>query len=443
MSNKKDLLFIAIAVLLRVAPEPGASLSYMAISFYALFGRSQAIQALVLSWFLTMINPGLAPEASYGSVLRFVVIIAATVSVFLRSKLIFHFKLSKGITSSTVLLGIFFVGHSFLFSPMFGVSLLKALSWTVLMSTLLAAWGGLSYKERDSLIWQIFVGLVVLLLISLPLLSEPSLGFLRNGRGFQGIFNHPQVFGVTVALLGAWATSRLFTEKRPQWASLGLVTVCLYVIILSQTRTAGLSMVFGTGIAILIAPLLAGKRILAVLPGLKSKRMYFILGLALVGLLTASPLLNQVSKSYIAKGTRTNSVVEAYEISRGSRIEQMWYNIQEKPLQGIGFGIASTPSLMNVEYDPVFHLPISASVEKGVMPLAVIEELGILGFLAVAIWIWAILRRSAYSGVEQLAVVMTALLLNLGESILFSPGGMGMLVLVLMGWAGSKTAPVR
>lgn len=432
---------IATAILLRLLSDPAASLSYMVIAVYALFGRAQAVQALALSWLLTMMNPGLAPEASYASALRYVVIAAAAASVFFRSNFLRRFKPANRMVSATVLLGGFIVGHSYFFSPMFGVSALKALSWTVVMSTLFAAWSGLTPQGQDSLIRELFLGLVLVLLVSLPLLLVPSIGYLRNGTGFQGILNHPQVFGSTVALLGAWAASLLYANKKPPWPSVMLVVACLVLVVLSEARTAGVAMVIGTGTAMVSAPALAKRPILSMLPGLHSKRTHIVIGLALTCFLLAGPMLSEIVSAYIAKRTGASNIVAAYERSRGTLMEEMWYNIQDKPLQGIGFGIASVPGLMDVERDPVFNLPVSASVEKGVMPLAVLEELGILGFLAVAAWIWAIFRRSAYAGVGPLAVTMTSLLINMGESIFFSPGGMGMFVLVLVGWAGSKGVP--
>ena len=46
-----------------------------------------------------------------------------------------------------------------------------------------------------------------------------------------------------------------------------------------------------------------------------------------------------------------------------------------------------------------------------------------------------IIRSAASAGMAPLAVVLTALLINMGESIFFSPGGMGMLVLIMVSWA--------
>ena len=94
---------------------------------------------------------------------------------------------------------------------------------------------------------------------------------------------------------------------------------------------------------------------------------------------------------------------------------------------------------MVISVDPVLGLPVGAAIEKGVLPLAVVEELGIPGALAVLAWIWLLVRRSIKgAGLVPLALLFTALLLNMGEMMLFSPGGMGLLMLVVIGLAASE-----
>ena len=75
------------------------------------------------------------------------------------------------------------------------------------------------------------------------------------------------------------------------------------------------------------------------------------------------------------------------------------------------------------------------------MPVAVLEELGIFGAVAVLGWLLVVLRRGARSGVPQFAVLITLVLVNFGESMLFSVGGMGMLLLILL--AGAVTGEQR
>lgn len=429
-------VFLLLAIAARFASTPTANLSFLMVAGYAMLGRAQAIKALMLSWLFSMLSPGLAAEATSSSIGRYAVLLAAACSVSIRSGWLRGNLVAKPITLATLMIGLLIVVHALMFSPYVDVSILKAVSWTVATTTLISAWSGLSWQDREKLEQQVFGGLTVILILSLPLLAHP-LGYLRNASGFQGILSHPQVFGPTMALLGSWAASRLLAELRPSWFSIGLFGSCILMVVLSEARTAGVAMLLGVTIAVVAAPALSGRTINAVLPGLRSKRIYFVLALTALALVLASSQVGKLLSRYIEKrgDSDTSSLIGAYQGSRGELIEKMWANIELRPLQGIGFGVASDPYNMTVTRDPVLGLPTSAVTEKGVLPLAVWEELGLLGLIAVVVWLLMLMMRGARGGVAPVAVGLTALLLNMGESVLFSPGGLGLLILILLGWA--------
>ena len=429
-----------MAILMRLASGATANISFLLIAIYALFGRTHAIQALALSWLFTMINPALAPEASEASIGRYLVIIAAAISVFGRS----IERGSEGVevqqlTLLTLLLGVFMLIHSLAFSAVVDVSVLKVVSWLVVVVTILAAWQGLTPVEHTLLFNQLHWGLIVLILLSIPLLTIPSIGYLRNGNGFQGFLNHPQSFGPTVALAAALVGGRVVDNTRPRWFDIALLLLFLMLIVLSSARTAGIALMLGMLGTIAMSPMFAGVPRRRMLPGLYSRRLSVALLATLACVVVAAPLLAGKLNSYLFKGSDATTLIDAADASRGVLVVRMLSNIQEHPWTGIGFGISSTPLNWELERDSIFGLPLSAPVEKGVMPLAVIEELGIFGALAVLGWILSLLLRSARAGVSQLAVIITVLFVNLGESMFFSVGGMGMLLLILtMGAATSK-----
>lgn len=429
------LSVVVLVIGLRLASAETANLVYLVLAAYTLFGRAQAIQALAMAWLITLINPGLAPESSLAAAGRYVVFFAAAGSVLARSGFISKSKV-RSITALTLGVGGYFLVHSWIFSLMPVMSILKAVSWTLVVTTLVTAWTGLVPSERQRLSEQLFMGLVIVLLVSLPLLLMPA-GYLVNGTGFQGILNHPQAFGSTMAVLGAWTVARLLGDKHPSSLLLSLAVLCLVLVVLSEARTAGISLILGVVIASVVVLFFSNRKLGVLLPGIKSHSFQLMAFFALVGIIAASPILNALMMDFISKSGRADvsGLPEAYIESRGFLIEDMMVNIRQDPWFGIGFGIASEPSLMEISRDPFLGLPIGASVEKGVMPLAVLEEVGIPGFMLVAFWLWIVLRRSAMGGMAPLVVVLTILLINLGESTLFSPGGMGMLQLNLIGWA--------
>lgn len=434
---------LAVMLAMRLASGPTADFSYLVLAGYALFGRAHAIRALGLSWLFTMINPGLAPEVDAATVGRHAVLFAAAASAMLHGNLRSGSLHMRPFAFATLLLGLFIALHSMLFSPMADVSVLKATAWVLATATSVSLWSGLSGRQGEKVARQFFQGLVVILLASLPLAAAP-LGYLRNGTGFQGILNHPQAFGATMALLCAWAMARLLAEERPRWSLFAVAGASLACIFLSEARTAGLALGLGVALAVSLGPILAREPVRHALPGLRSARFWMVAGMVIAAGASMAPAVVATVQNYVTKsgraqagGVEVTGLLQAYDRSRGRVVDAMLDNIGKHPLTGMGFGIASEPALMEVKRDPVLGLPVGASVEKGVVPLMVLEELGIFGAVLVALWLLPLLRASPRGGVAALAVCLTALLLNMGEAILFSPGGMGLLPLILFGWAYS------
>lgn len=441
-----DLLQLAIlgtALSLRLASSDTVGFSYLLLAGYALFGCEQVIQALALSWLFAMLSEGVAPLAINVTWERYLVIAGAALS------LVLHNALGKPTISMnrpvlySLALGVLLIFHSMMFSPMPELSILRALLWTVVLVTLLLAWTGLDYQARGRLEQQLFGGLVTLVLISLPL-AFTDIGYLTNGTGFQGVLGQPQAFGVVVAIMGAWVAGRLLNTSRPRWRDVVLLGLCLVLVVISEARTAALALVLGLGSAVLVSPWIAGIPTRLLMPGLGSRRLQAIGLIAVIGVGATSSGLSSRLGDYVQKRSDSSSLLEVVELSRGPIVEPMIANIEEEWLTGIGFGIASDPFSMTIERDAMFGLPLSAPIEKGVLPIAVLEELGVFGFLMVTIWVWLMVKRGARAGIAAFAVMATLLFANLGESTLFSPGGLGLLPLILFAWAATgKQYPVQ
>jgi hypothetical protein len=428
------LLFLAVAF--RFINPVTADLSYIILAGYALLGPSNVIKALAMAWLFNMLNPALVPVAYNKEIGRFVLLGAGFFVLFVNGS----FTKVDRFTAFTLVLGLFFVFHSLFFSTIPDVSILKALLWLITIVTLLRAFNSLNIDQRSDLNGWLFIFLLCITLFSLIIYPVESIAFLRNNTGFQGVLSHPQVFGPTMALFASLTLGWIFKQHRPSWVSFVLAASLTILILSSESRTAFFAVVMSLGLSLFLLPLMSGMKISSAAPGLKSKRMFGILGLTFLASSFAFNQLSNVYHHFISKSDRAvgvQNLTDAYISSRSSRFDPMIENILNKPWVGIGFGLASNPDSMKISRTSFLELPISAPVEKGVLPISVLEEVGIPGFILFSIWVLWLLKLAVSGGVVPIIIACTALLLNMGESVLFSPSGLGAIVLIFLAYSAT------
>ena len=173
------------------------------------------------------------------------------------------------------------------------------------------------------------------------------------------------------------------------------ILLSFFMIFLSQTRTAGLGLIFAVGFSLVFFFILNFFKKQTYATTLRSYRFFLILFFSsLLLLIFYSEIVSAIS-NFISKGGRVDleGIFEAYKKARAILFLPMIENISENFITGIGFGVASDPISMAVKRDPIFELPIQASVEKGILILMVLEELGIFGFILFIIWVLLLFYR--------------------------------------------------
>jgi hypothetical protein len=371
--------------------------------------------------------------AAQDSIGRYLVLLAACWMLLVQGRTDAAYRLGA-VNAATSVLIVFIFYHSLLFSAMVDVSLLKALSWVMALVVLMQCWQGLRPEERQRTEDFLYVLLTTILVLSIPMLAMAQ-GRAVNNTGFQGILCHPQTFGITVAMLGAWTALKVLAVPKASLAQMAIVPVCCGFIVLSEARTALFAMLAGVLASVLSSRFLSGRHLLDIMPALRSPWLAVGMFFGLIMAPIISVALEPVIMGFIAKRSDAGDLIEAYRTSRGLQIETMLHNIENNFFTGIGFGIGSVPQKMEITRDPILGLPISALVEKGVLPLAVFEELGIFGFALVLVWVRAVLVQSAQNGIAPLGLTVVFLLTNMGEATLFSPGGFGLIGLIFIAWA--------
>lgn len=311
------------------------------------------------------------------------------------------------------------------------IALLKLVSFSVGLTAVLGGIEAVRDRDVDLTAWLIAIVGVVAISGSLMLASGRGYGLLDDGTSlpfFKGPFLHANSCGPYSALLGVLLFSTwLFTPRRGRWICLALLVPLLCFIWLSKSRTGGFSFVAGLFIMLALTYMPAARRYLPA--RLNMSRGTLLVAAALIAMVVV--MVELASFGAVTEGLRGflfkyGADVETGSIlsSRQQVMEFTWRSFLQRPVFGLGFGVAMSEYFIN-------NASIwTAPVEKGFLPLAVLEEVGILGAGPFAMFVLALVgslwrRRNAVG----LAMLLTYLVTNLGEVTFFSLAGWG-----LLGW---------
>ena len=424
--NKEfSLYFIALIFLLACSwfvPRGYEILCGVALLFM-LKGSLQVIQALS---FITVVK-NLNPEFVELSLTLALIGWAAVFVAMLRAVFLIRRSMVKPLFS-IIVFSIVVAMLSYLESPNFDVSMMKILSFTLFSCSIVICALSLNAKEAESLKLWIFSFYSVIVLLSIPMYFIPFIGFNRNAAGFQGIMNHPQLFGIILSPISAWVFSKVIITKGKSSSAWWIVIILLISIhMLTQARTGILAVALALLVAFIFG-LAKKKSSINIGKSVMMSMLIFIFGV--IGYISSGTVTDKVDE-FLLKGDGSN-VSSAFTHSRGGAIVSQWRNFVENPLMGTGFGVYPTGMAPNsVSY---FHgIPISASVEKGFLPTAVLEEVGLIGFLLFLniIYSLVIFVNKSYQ-IEWIAMFAACLFVNLGEAIFFGINGISQWFWVLI-----------
>ncbi|CAN2040985.1 putative O-antigen ligase family protein [Candidatus Magnetomoraceae bacterium gMMP-15] len=428
----KELIIIAGLIFIQLLGSKISELTYVCLAIWSISSPKHAIQALSLSWLLTFLNPGIFIGTEGGTTLRWFVIFCAFSNVIISYIIYKKFLVSRTI----ICLFLFLLITSLLsilksYEPV--VSLLKLTSFTLGVVTILLAFE-LSLDQKNY--WKAwFTTLCFFIIISSLPLYFFEFGYFRNERGFQGILNHPQAYGVFLAPIVSWFMGRLLFEGNRSIFVIIMTVLGAFSLSASLSRTGMLAIFSSFCLTIIV-----GVFQKAEWRNTLSKTVGSYIGVMILCLIISIILINFLTikeyvTEYMRKGSQASNFVEIYERSRGSLIEASMDNFYDNPWTGIGFGIASNPFSFNINTNQL-GIPIGASVEKGFLPSAILEEIGIFGAIPFIIFIIVLMQPILYRGsLCSLWLFFSCIMVNMGEMIFFSVGGMGLYIWLLIGFS--------
>lgn len=402
----------------------------IALTFWAVRSRLAALQALELSVIIKYMNPALTSYDTLSGVLLWLVILVAAARVAAQAAP-YHWRRTVPVliyaTTAALL--------SLIASAAVEISVMKIITFTLIVCTIILGMHGLAPPERSKMqSWLLTVGIVVVALSALTMI-QPAVAFFLNGSGLQGIFNHPQSLGSFTAPLAALLMARLVLQRKSIGPlSVALVAMIWTVMFMTEARTAAFAATLGVMAALGSRMWWGRKRRNDASTG----RVVAIIGSAVLALLAATVLTDRVGSAvtgFLLKRSGESQVGAALHTSRGTGIESQWRNFLAAPVTGHGFGVYPD-GRFPAGVTRVFGIPISAPVEKGFVPSAVLEESGVLGGIAFALMVGS-LAAAVWRSQDPLRVAMlaSALGVNAGEAVLLAPAGIGMHIWIVIALA--------
>ncbi|QTN10577.1 O-antigen ligase family protein [Mammaliicoccus vitulinus] len=307
------------------------------------------------------------------------------------------------ITSSTMVLFIFI---SFIGTEYYLMSFLKILNYFVPLVIIVSLITLISEKEKF-LFWfsNIFK---IMICISLLLIKSP-IGYLRNGFSFQGILNHPNLFGIILVIGILTILIEMAVKNKISIMNIIIVLLGIYELILSNSRTSLLSFV----VCLIVFFMFSNIK--------KSIKSISIITTFLIGILVyIIPTTNNFITNYIQKGQSSDQIL----LSRYGQIDNTLYVLQNSPVFGIGFGIPVNRTSFELN---------GFTYEAGNLFFGLLSYVGILGLCIYIFYLIYIIFIQKSINNLMLSLFLGSILINMGELVMFSSNNVGIICYVVWG----------
>jgi len=428
---------LGLLALIKIIPPIGPVV-LGCVALYALRGAKESVQALTLLAFFLILDKAIVPINV--SALRWVILFAAFGRMMADSfaqgaPTPRFFKPLLLFTGVIVIL-------AWTTSVIPSISIFKALSFAIGVGTIMAGFYRTPHLRLYWMSW--FLTLAVFILLTSMILYIFGLGYGLRAEGFQGILNHPQTYGAILAPFAAFATGLFFFQGNRSRLIMLVAGLSWIGVYLSLSRTSFLAILLALIVAVLVSLFARQGWQQSIQRALAQGSTIAIIGVFLVVTVAQWSSIQEGLTAFLLKDdavqeTEGNAIIASLEDSRGNLVERSMRNFHRAPLTGIGFGIptyaASNPEYfeVNVVQTGFMGIPIGASVEKGFMPSAVLEETGIIGACLVLLMLFMLALPILQRGTITLFwTLMTCVLINGGEMIFFSMGGNGLFLWLLM-----------
>ena len=437
-------LLISVLFFLNKLSVPGSALCYGILFCMAIRSLEGAVKAMSLSAIIIVANPFLIDINLVHTFLRFPLIAVAGSRIFWEASRsrggLFagpHIKALLAFGGVTLVLA--FINQYYFMISFLKLGVFIYGAYAIMLATDMGRFSG-----SDLTGW--FCSLVLFYVAGNLLAYGVGVGYTFRGKlfaggekvelGLAGMTNHPQTQGPLSAISFVFAFCvYLFTPYRARWV-MGVVTPVLLVLCyMSAARTGLFAALIAVGVVVGLAFMMrSGRRRVRMnisTAQIVSIGLFAVVALILVEASTGGALAQKMS-DFALKAIRTGggegiSFASVFE-SRMAIITSSWESFLQQPFMGVGFGTSLDPRFAATA--TLFTAP----TEKGFLPTALLEEVGIFGTLCFVVFLIAFfVHYWKARNIIALGMMACLLLLNLGEMMFFSLGGMGLYCWSLIG----------
>lgn len=400
------------------------TVAFSVLCCYALTGKEQAIKALSIVAISKSLNPAIYAFSPETGILAWLVFFLASSRIILFSWNNFIRTVPLYVYSVVILMLSIFASVN----P--EISLMKLITFTIGAAAVILGYSSLDEEQSERMKAWFFSIYFVIILLSLPTFVFPNIAYNRNGQGFQGILNHPQSFGPMLAPIATWLLAGVLFEKSKK--QLLAVIVCVMLItlmVLSQARTS-LTAVFVSLFFFFFMLQIKKKSFKNAYSG-RAILVGIALVLSSVIAFSSSTVIQDKLTGFVFK--RDSTDIDEALSSRSGGIVSQWHFFLKSPVLGNGFCVYPWGELpMGVTY--YNGIPISAPVEKGFLPTAILEETGLIGAIFFIYFLYQLFKICLKNAnLKYVCMFLSCIAINVGEVFIFSMGGIGLFYWLLIG----------
>lgn len=407
--------------------------------------RGKALIFYMLVPFLSIINPMVLPKTSVFSAPTRIGMMLMTIGLFLAAnRSVGKQRLPFGWLFAFVLCAILSSAQGYF--PM--ISYFKIINYVFFILGIYYGTKNINHRPGDVELVRanFFAFSIIIIAGSIATLPFPSIAYYVTARHviskagvaaaeeflqyrdqnlFCGITIHSQFLAPMLSCIAGWLIcDMLYIEKKFEKIHLALIAVIPPMLYATRSRIG----FFSFGVMLIMVYFYCMPRI-RLRSDIKGRiNVGFI---CLLFMIVAAMGIAQVRDQSISKWLRkTNDIVddqrsltEALTSSRQGAIEANMRDFRRAPLLGTGFQVIERHRQL---YDAGYISLFSAPIEKGILPLMVLGETGVLGASVFAVFLivfyFSCVQHRYYATLSLFTVLLST---NMAESTFFSPSGGG------------------